>query len=92
MTPVFELIDFSLEPYEIKEFQTAWDMMNDNGTIWPTSDDFLVSTGIYNVIGEVALFPEEQRLPVSVSVNIVPELSTLFLLALAGLFLKKRRK
>jgi hypothetical protein len=91
MSPVLGFGGIFFEPYETKEFQTIWNMMNDNGTLIETYDDFLVSPGIYNVIGEVALFPEEQRVPVSVSIDIVPEPSTLFLLALGGLTLLRKR-
>jgi hypothetical protein len=92
LTPVLELTDFSLEPYEIKEFQTAWNMMNDNGTIWPITDDFPVSPGVYNVLGEVALWPKTDRIPVSVSIDIVPEPATLLLLGtgLLGILARNR--
>jgi hypothetical protein len=92
MSPVLGFGGIFFDPYETKEFQTAWNMMNDNGTIWPKTDDFPVSSGFYNVVGEIALFPTYQRVPVSVSISIVPEPATLFLLALGGLFLKKGRK
>jgi hypothetical protein len=91
MTGVFETIPFTLEPFQIKEFQTAWDMMNDNGTRWPKTDDFLIDPGIYNIIGELDLVPGE-RVPVSVSINVVPEPSSLLLFGagLIGIFTRNR--
>ena len=65
--------DFILQPLETKEFQTTWDMMNDNGTPFQEYDDFFVTPGSYNVVGEVALSFGYERVPVSVSIEIIPE-------------------
>ena len=92
MSPVLGFGGIFFEPYETKEFQTAWNMMNDNGTIWPQTDDFLVSPGAYNVLGEVALFPTYQRVPVSVSIDIVPEPASILLFGagIIGLLTRSR--
>jgi hypothetical protein len=89
---VMETIYFSLESYEIKEFQTFWNMTNDNGTPLQIYDDFPVDPGFYNVVGEVALWPKSERLPVSVSINVIPEPTTLLLLGLGAVILRKRKK
>ena len=92
MSGVMEPTYFSLGPYETKEFQTFWDMMNYNGTFVEEYDDFLVSPGMYNVVGEVALWPKSDRIPVNVSVEIIPEPSSLLLFGagLIGLLARNR--
>jgi hypothetical protein len=77
-------------PYESKEFQTVWNLMNDNGTFWQT-DDFLVSPGNYDVVGEVALILKERN-PVSVSIGVIPEPSSMLLMAggVIGLLLRNK--
>jgi len=91
MTVVFETIPFTLEPLQTKEFQTPWNMMNDNGTRWPKTDDFLINPGVYNIIGELDLVPGE-RVPVSVSINVIPEPSSLLLVGtgLLGILTRNR--
>ncbi len=76
---------FHLGPYESKEGQTIWNMMNDNGTL-QTDDDFPVNPGIYNVIGELDLVSGE-RVPVSVSIQIIPEPATFLFLVFGSLLL-----
>ncbi len=78
-----------LDPYEFKEYQISWDMMNDNGTQSP-SDDYPVGTGLYNITGELILSAAYERVPVSVSIEIIPEPATLLLFGLGGLMLRKR--
>jgi hypothetical protein len=78
-TGVMEQTNFYLNPFETKEFQASWNMMNYNGTILTQSDDFLVSPGFYNIFGEVALWPKSDRIPVNVSIDIIPEPATLLL-------------
>ena len=72
MSVVLAFGPFDLGSYESKEFQTVWNMMNDNGTPWLPDDDFPVSAGIYEVVGELDLISGE-RVPVSVSIEIIPE-------------------
>jgi len=83
--------DFILQPLETKEFQTNWNTMNDNGTPWLPDDDFLITPGTYDVVGKVALWAVDERVPVSVSIDVIPEPATLFSLGLGGLFLRKRK-
>jgi len=99
---VMETIYFRLGPYETKEFQTFWNMMNYNGTPLQEYDDFPVSPGFYNIVGEVALWPKSDRIPVNVSIDIIPEPSTLLLFGTGlivvrlrssqGLLARNRRK
>ena len=69
VTPLGPSRHFRLGPYESKEFELNWDMINDNGTL-RTDDDFAAGPGIYNIAGELNIEPEEDRVPVSVSVTI----------------------
>lgn len=75
---------FHLEPYESKDYQTTWDLTNDNGTSDRT-DDLPVDPGMYNVTGELNLYFWEEIVPVSVSVETIPEPATFLLLGLGGL-------
>ena len=76
---------FHLEPYESKEYQTTWDLTNDNGTSDRT-DDFPVDPGMYNITGELFLtFPYwDKKVPVTLDIEIIPEPCSLTLLG-AGL-------
>jgi len=78
-----------LEPDESKEYQKTWNMMNDNGTD-RTLDDFPVGPGSYNIKAELFRDGGYERVPVSVSIEIIPEPATLLLLGLGGLLLRKR--
>ena len=86
--------DFILQPLETKEFQTTWDMMNDNGTPFKEYDDFFVSPGSYNVVGEAALSFGYERVPVSVAIEAIPEPATFMMLGigLVSLLTRKRKK
>jgi len=91
---VTDVTAFHLGPYESKELQTVWNMINDNGTTWLPNDDFPVNIGIYDVIGELDLIIGE-RFPLSVPIQIIPEPSTFVLLwvgLMAVLSYKKRVK
>ena len=83
---------FNLDPYESKQAEKTWGLINDNGT-WLTGDDFPVGTGIYSIHGEIFLYSGE-RVPVSVNVEVVPEPGTLSLLGagLIGITLIRKRK
>jgi len=57
-------------------------------------DDFPVSPGTYTAIGELNLLPSPKcnRIPVSVSIQVIPEPATIFLLALPALVLLRTRR
>ncbi len=57
--------------FERKEFQKVWNMTNDNGTLWP-DDDYPVGTGRYKVTGELELEGGYERVPLSVTIEIIP--------------------
>jgi len=84
---------FHLQPYESIEYEKIWDMMNDNGTT-RRDDDFLVCPGRYNIMGELYLFygDQDKRVPVWVSIEIIPEPSTIVLLGagFVGIILGKK--
>ena len=93
-SPAFS--SFTLQPGEFKEFLKDWDMMNDNGT-FGTDDDFMVGPGIYYASGQVWGSTSDGIIPesVSVSIEIIPEPSTLGLLGMgliAVLSYRKRKK
>ena len=79
-----------LEPDEFREYQKTWDMMNDNGT-YQHDDDFPVGPGSYNIMAELELDGGYERVPVSVSIEIIPEPATVLLLGFGGLLLRKCR-
>lgn len=62
-------VEYRLDAYESEEFQINWDMINDNGTAG-TEDDFPIGPGMYNITGELHTSPEEDRVRVSVPVNV----------------------
>ena len=86
--------DFILQPLETKEFQTNWNMMNDNGTPWLLDDDFMITPVTHDLVGEVALWAVDERVPVSVSIDVIPEPATLLLFGagLMAMFSYRKRK
>jgi hypothetical protein len=87
---VFAWTAYHLTPYQSREFLTTWNMMNDNGTPWPRDDDFPITPGSYNVIGELNLLAGE-RVPVSVPIRVIPEPSSLLFLAIGLVALLGRK-
>jgi hypothetical protein len=85
-------ISYDLGPYESEEFQTTWNMMNDNGTVRQLDDDSLVSMGMYDVVGELSLLLGGERVPVSVSIEVIPEPSSLLLFGAGFLVLSARKR
>jgi hypothetical protein len=85
---------FTLGPYQSRAFQTTWNLMHNNGTPWQLDDDFPVSPGTYSAVGELNLvpFPKCNTVPVSVSIQVVPEPATIFLLAFPAFVLLRSRK
>ena len=81
---------FHLPPHGSKEYQRSWDMISDNGTFGDYDDDYPVGPGLYNIMGELRLDGGYERVPVSVSIEIIPEPVTLLLFGLGGLFVRKR--
>jgi hypothetical protein len=90
---VFAFEPFKLGPYQTRAFQTTWNLMHNNGTPWHLDDDFPVSPGTYSAIGELNLLPffRCESVPVSVSIQVVPEPATIFLLAFPALALLRIR-
>ena len=81
-----------LEPDEFREYQKTWDMISDNGTYSNPDDDYPVGPGRYNITGELELSNayKHKKVPVSVSIEIVPEPASVLLFALGALLLRKR--
>ena len=87
---------FVLEPGDYKEYTETWGMINENGTPFFPGDDFAAEPGTYGVTGSlhpVSLVPEDmdKYVPVSVSIEVVPEPATfvLFGIGLAALVGRK---
>ena len=83
---------FGVVAYSSRECERLWNMMNYNGTWLYEPDDFPVPPGLYTVTGELWLDEPYQIVPVSVSIEIIPEPATVLLLALGSLFLTNRRR
>jgi len=81
-----------LEPDESREYQITWDMISDNGTFFDPYDDYPVGPGSYNITGELKLSNAyiDNKVPVSLSIEIIPEPATLLLFGLGALLLRKR--
>jgi hypothetical protein len=94
LATVFAFEPFKLGPYQSRSFQTTWNLMHNNGTPWNLNDDFPVSPGSYSAVGELNLVPffTCKRVPVSVSIQVVPEPATVFLLAFPALVLLRKRR
>ena len=84
---------FTLQPDESKEFNEIWGQVNDNGTRGGT-DDYPVELGNYQVIGEFYIPITDHYVPVSVSIQIIPEPASLLLLGmgLLGLLFHSRKE
>jgi hypothetical protein len=67
--PTSPPVEFILDAYESKEHEISWEMINDNGT-YGTEDDFPAGPGVYKITGELFTGSEEERVKVSVSVNV----------------------
>ena len=83
--------EFYLFPYESKEFQITWDMISDNGTFGNHSDDYLIGPDSYHITGYLTALSGYEIVPVSVSIEVIPEPATLLLLCLGGIILKSRK-
>jgi len=83
---------FHLEPGESRELQITWDMISDNGTFFNPDDDYRVGQGSYNIMAELILSNayRDRSVPVSVSIEVIPEPSTLLLFGLGALLLRKQ--
>jgi len=84
---------FTLNPLESYEFSHIWDMfvLNESKTDYIP----LTETGTYDIIGVLDYGPDHERyVPVSVSIEIIPEPSTLVLLGigLVGLLAYRKKK
>ena len=77
--PILPPMNFGLSAYRSREYERIWNMMNDNGT-WLEFDDFPVPPGLYTVTGELWLYEPYEKVPVSVSIEIIPEPCSLVLL------------
>ncbi len=91
---VFGFEPFKLGPYQTRAYQTTWNLMHNNGTPWHLDDDFPVSPGTYSAVGQLVLIPSFKcnRVPVSVSIQVIPEPATIFLLAFPALALLRKRR
>ena len=78
--------NFSLGPYESREYQFAWNMINDNGTPG-NGDDYTVSPGTYEISGGLFITPPKPNL--SVFIQIIPEPATIALLGAGCLILRQ---
>jgi len=85
-----------LEPYESKELQITWDMISDNATPWVSDDDYPIGPGSYRITGELKLSGaySDRKVPVSVSIEVIPEPASMLLLGtgLLILLIHKRKK
>lgn len=89
--PTVPPTSFGLGAYGLRECERIWNMVNDNGT-WLEFDDFPVPPGLYTVTGKLWLYDPYEKVPVSVSIEIIPEPSMLLLLGFGGLALLRRRR
>jgi FlaG/FlaF family flagellin (archaellin) len=67
--PPIPPVMFALDAYESAEYEIGWDIINDNGT-YETEDDFPAGAGNYKISGELLIGSEEDRVRVSVYVNV----------------------
>ena len=89
--PILPTMNFGLSAYGSREYERLWNMMNDNGTSLEI-DDFPVPPGLYTVTGELWLYDPYEKVPVSVSIEIIPEPATVLFLGLGSLALIRRRR
>ena len=80
----------SLPQYGQLDHSVLWDMMNDNGT-WLEFDDELVIPGIYIIETHVSVAGGDVSIPppVSLSVEIIPEPTSLALFVIGGVCFRK---
>ena len=91
--PTMPPMNFGLGAYSSRECERFWNMMNDNGTWLYEPDDFPVPLGQYTVTGELWLYEPYQIVPVSVSIQIIPEPCSLVLLVAGfmGIILSRKK-
>ena len=89
--PIGSSPNFVLSAYESREHETTWDMTE---IINPDTPNvrYPVDSGLYTIVGHLQLRETEKIVPVSVSIEIIPEPTTIVLLGAGfiGIILGKK--
>ncbi len=87
-------IPFALDADSSRESERLWNLMNDNGTFELPSDDFPVPPGLYTVTGELYFYSFYEKVPVSVSIEIIPEPCSVVLVGTGfmGIILARKKR
>ncbi len=85
---------YILDPLDIREYDLTWNLMNDAGTYWE-DDDTLITPGSYRIVVGLSLWSVENIVPVSLSVEVIPEPTTVVMFTCGSVLImlaRNRRK